>query len=543
MSLNAKHMSNRSNINIVNTTQGQNVGTGSGIYKCKNGNNLVFKSISATGGSINIITCDNEIYLSGNSGISGVAWGGITGTLSGQTDLNNCLNARVLNSSFTTYTDTTAPNQFASKSFVSNYTGVTAPNTYLSKSSFSIYSGTTVPNTYYNKSQINSYTGQTLTNINSRMLTSTFNTWSGTTLPNNYYNKTQINSYTGKTAPVVNSAVTGMTNLVGGNALYTTKSGRNLQIKSLSAGTGISMSSQANTVTICSTGISGVAWGSITGNITGQTDLNNCLNSRLTTASFATYSGTTVPNTYYSKTQINNYTGTTVPNNYYNKTQINSYSAKTDTLIGTKIPKVTGATASNIATFASGGVIQDSGKATITTVNVVGVATNNYLPTELAVRNAINQALNSVVILQGDWNATTNVPNLQVTGITTGYAWRVSVSGTTNLGGLTLWHVGDLAIKSASGWIRLVSEDIAAIWGNIGGNIANQTDLVNALAAKLNTSTFSTYSGTTAPNQFASKSFVSNYTGTTAPNTFLSKSSFATYSGTTVPNTYYICTD
>jgi hypothetical protein len=71
--------------------------------------------------------------------------------------------SRLSTTTFSTYTGTTAPSQFASKSFLSTYTGTTVPNTYLTKSSFTTYTGTTVPNTYYNKTQIDSYSGKTNT--------------------------------------------------------------------------------------------------------------------------------------------------------------------------------------------------------------------------------------------------------------------------------------------------------------------------------------------------------------------------------------------
>ena len=64
---------------------------------------------------------------------------------------------------------------------------------------------------------------------------------------------------------LVGNTTTGQ-NLGGGMGIFSGKNnGNNLQFKSLSAGTGIIMSSQANTVTICSTG----GGGSITGGANG----------------------------------------------------------------------------------------------------------------------------------------------------------------------------------------------------------------------------------------------------------------------------------
>jgi hypothetical protein len=91
------------------------------------------------------------------------------------------------------------------------------------------------------------------------------------------------------------------------------------------------------------------------------------------------------------------------------------------------------------------------------------------------------------ILLQGDWNANTNTPDITGTTIT-GYAWRVSVAGNTPLGGITGWLVGDLAVKTATSWLKIHNSDIAAVWGNITGTLSNQTDLQNALNAKLDAS-------------------------------------------------------
>lgn len=69
---------------------------------------------------------------------------------------------------------------------------------------------------------------------------------------------------------------------------------------------------------------------------------------------------------------------------------------------------------------------------------------------------------------------------------------------------------------------------------NASGTIAYLSDL----ATKVNISAFADYTGTTAPNQFASKISFNLYTGTTAPNTYLTKAAFNTFTGTTLPATY-----
>jgi len=88
------------------------------------------------------------------------------------------------------------------------------------------------------------------------------------------------------------------------------------------------------------------------------------------------------------------------------------------------------------------------------------------------------------IVLQAIWNALTNTPDISTTTVT-GHAWVVSVAGATDLGGITDWEVGDIAVKSATGWIKIDNEDIAAVWGGITGTLADQVDLQAALDAKV----------------------------------------------------------
>lgn len=84
-------MGNRSNINLVgNTTQGMNVGSGDAcVFKCKVGGNLLqFRTISATGDSVQIIQTDDEILIYAEGGASGTTYtfeNGLTKTLTNVT--------------------------------------------------------------------------------------------------------------------------------------------------------------------------------------------------------------------------------------------------------------------------------------------------------------------------------------------------------------------------------------------------------------------------------------------------------------------------
>ncbi len=86
--------------------------------------------------------------------------------------------------------------------------------------------------------------------------------------------------------------------------------------------------------------------------------------------------------------------------------------------------------------------------------------------------------------VRGNWNASTNIPDL-TTVTQEGYAWVVSVAGSTNLGGITTWNKNDIAVKTFDSWARI--EPTSATWGTIVGTLANQTDLQNVLNLKAST--------------------------------------------------------
>ena len=103
-------------------------------------------------------------------------------------------------------------------------------------------------------------------------------------------------------------------------------------------------------------------------------------------------------------------------------------------------------------------------------------SSNTLYPTQLAVKTYVDSATAGGIILQGDWDAATNTPDITGT-TTTGFAWRVSVDGTTNLGGITSWHVGDLAVKSATGWVKIDNSDgVTSVFGRFGAVVATTGD-------------------------------------------------------------------
>ena len=101
---------------------------------------------------------------------------------------------------------------------------------------------------------------------------------------------------------------------------------------------------------------------------------------------------------------------------------------------------------------------------------------NTLYPTQNAVKTYVDSATAGGIILQGDWNASTNSPNISSTTVT-GWAWRVSVAGTTNIGGITDWQIGDLVVKTATGWMKIDNTDgVTSVFGRYGAIVASEGD-------------------------------------------------------------------
>jgi len=126
---------------------------------------------------------------------------------------------------------------------------------------------------------------------------------------------------------------------------------------------------------------------------------------------------------------------------------------------------------------------------------------------------------------QGTWNASTNTPTLTSSVGTKGYYYAVSVSGTTNLNGITDWTVGDLAVFNGTAWEQIDNTDaVTSVNGYTGTVVLGYAD-VGAFPATATTGTGSvvlqtnptintpTLSGATVDGTAP----YLNYTPTTAP--------------------------
>lgn len=114
----------------------------------------------------------------------------------------------------------------------------------------------------------------------------------------------------------------------------------------------------------------------------------------------------------------------------------------------------------------------------LTGVNITGgsiSATDSILTAFGKVQNQINGLIGST-IYQGTWNASTNTPTLTSGVGTRGYYYIVSVSGSTNLDGITDWNIGDWAIFDGTAWQQVDNTDAVVSVNGFTGAVSLTTD-------------------------------------------------------------------
>ena len=145
------------------------------------------------------------------------------------------------------------------------------------------------------------------------------------------------------------------------------------------------------------------------------------------------------------------------------------------------------------------------------------------------------------VVYQGTWNASTNTPTLTSGVGTKGYYYVVSVAGTTNLDGETLWGVGDWAVFNGSVWQKVDAGDTTnvtsiTVTGLTGYMYANNTSPVTASTTipnsglansttTLGNATLTLGGTTTNVGNLTLANVTITSVGTTFPNSYLANSS------------------
>jgi hypothetical protein len=123
----------------------------------------------------------------------------------------------------------------------------------------------------------------------------------------------------------------------------------------------------------------------------------------------------------------------------------------------------------------------------LTGINITGgtvVATDSILTGFGKLQNQINGLIGST-IYQGTWNASTNVPTLASSTGTKGWYYIVSVSGSTNLNGITDWKLGDWAIYDGTSWQKVDNTDSVSSVNGQTGAVSLTTDNISEGATNL----------------------------------------------------------
>jgi hypothetical protein len=107
-----------------------------------------------------------------------------------------------------------------------------------------------------------------------------------------------------------------------------------------------------------------------------------------------------------------------------------------------------------------------------------GGGTSQYVLDTLASLQAQISAISGGLSYQGTWNASTNTPTLTSSSGTSNYYYVVSVSGSTNLNGITDWVAGDWAIYNGTVWQKIDQTNlVTSVNGYTGVVVLTQTDI------------------------------------------------------------------
>lgn len=87
-------------------------------------------------------------------------------------------------------------------------------------------------------------------------------------------------------------------------------------------------------------------------------------------------------------------------------------------------------------------------------------------------------AISGGLSYQGTWNASTNTPTLTSSSGTSNYYYVVSVSGSTNLNGITDWVAGDWAIYNGTAWQKIDQTNLViSVAGRTGAITLTTADI------------------------------------------------------------------
>jgi hypothetical protein len=129
----------------------------------------------------------------------------------------------------------------------------------------------------------------------------------------------------------------------------------------------------------------------------------------------------------------------------------------------------------------------------LTGLSVTGstiLSTDSILVALGKLQNQLN-AVSSAMIYQGTWDANTNTPTLASGTGTKGFVYRVNVSGSTNIDGITDWKAGDFIVFNGTTWDKWDATDaVTSVNGYTGVVTLGKGDV--GLSNVVNTDTTTT---------------------------------------------------
>ena len=131
---------------------------------------------------------------------------------------------------------------------------------------------------------------------------------------------------------------------------------------------------------------------------------------------------------------------------------------------------------------------------------------------------------------QGAWNASTNTPTLVSSTGSKGHYYAVSVSGSTDLNGITDWNIGDLAVYNGTVWEQIDNTDAVTSVNGFTGTVVLDAGDVGAYP-DTNPSGYTNNTGTVTSVAASVPSFLS----VTGIPVTTSGTLEITYSGTALP--------
>jgi hypothetical protein len=138
----------------------------------------------------------------------------------------------------------------------------------------------------------------------------------------------------------------------------------------------------------------------------------------------------------------------------------------------------------------------------LTGLSVTGstiLSTDSILVALGKLQNQLN-TVSTAMIYQGTWDANTNTPTLASGTGTKGFVYRVNVSGSTDIDGITDWKAGDFIVFNGTTWDKWDATDaVTSVNGYTGVVTLGKTDV--GLSNVVNTDTTTTANITDSSNK------------------------------------------